>query len=214
MGLLARAMTYYPYVFHPITMVGGGVLLLIRHEWARQDIARSALWRRMVSFLGAGLVALAPTVAYFAVAGSGIVASTMGNSWVMDTLVASGFVIAGVATWSLWRRFEWGELVPGAMIALLAVTVPYAALSPLWNVSGHVISSLMPVLYLTLVDRRYWPLLAIPVVMVPNRLFLNAHTWPQAIGAFLIAATITIGLYWRQNDESLRPDPEATSLLH
>lgn len=206
-------MTYYPYVFHPITVIGGCVLLLVHHEWARQGAERSALWRRVGAFLAAGLLALVPTAAYFAVAGAGVVQSTMGNSWVMDALVASGFVIAGVTTWYLWRRSDWGEFVPGAMVVLLAVTVPYAALSPFWNISGHVISSLMPVLYLTLVARKFWPLLAIPLVMVPNRIVLDAHTWSQSIGGFLVAAVITVGLYWRQNDASLRPHPDVTSLL-
>lgn len=213
MRLLTRAMTYYPYVFHPITMIGGGTLLLIRHEWARQDAARSALWRRVGVIFGAGLLALVPTVGYFAVTGASVVESTMGNSWVMDALVGVGFAIAGGTTWYLWRRFAWGELVPGAMVVLLAVTVPYVALSPFWNVSGHVISALLPALYLTLVDRTYWPLLSVPAVMVPNRVFLEAHTWPQVIGGALIAAAVTTGFYWRQNDASLRPHPEVTSLL-
>ena len=131
----------------------------------------------------------------------------------MDALVAAGLFIGGTATWYLWRHFDWGQFVPGAMVALVAVTVPYSLVSPFWNISGHVIISLMPVLYLVLVARTYWPLLAVPVVMVPNRIFLDAHTWAQSIGAFLVAAAITIGLYWRQNGGSLRPNPETTALL-
>ena len=47
----------------------------------------------------------------------------------MDALVAGGPFIAGVATWYVWRRFDWGPLVPGAMVVLVAVTVLYVALS-------------------------------------------------------------------------------------
>ncbi len=212
-GALEQAMRYYPYVFHPITVVGGGTLLLVYDEWDRQDATRSTLWRRIAGFLGAGLLALVPTVAYFGVVGANPIQATVGNDWTMDALVAAGLFIGGATTWYLWRRFDWGSIVPGAMVALVAVTVPYSLLSPFWNISGHVIISLMPVLYVVLVARRYWPLLAVPVVMVPNRIVLDAHTWAQSIGGFLVAATITIGLYWRQNDRSLRPNPATTTLL-
>lgn len=119
---------------------------------------------------------------------------TRGNAWQVDALVASGLLVAAGVSWWLWRRYEWGSLVPDAMVALAAVTLPYIALSPFWNVSGHVIMALMPALFLTLVDRRFWPLLAVPVSMVPNRVFLSAHTWAQSIGGFLIAAAVVVGV--------------------
>jgi membrane-associated phospholipid phosphatase len=212
MSALSQAMEYYPYVFHPITVLGAGILLLVHYEWARQDADRSALWRHVGGFLGAGALALVPTVAYFLVTGADPVQSTIGNSWAMDALVASGLFIAAAATWYLWRRFEWGDLVPGAMVTLAVVTVPYAVLSPLWNVSGHVIVSLMPTLYLALVDRKFWPLLVVPVVMVWNRIYLGAHTPAQAVAGFLVAGGITLGLYWVQTGGSLRPRPESTTL--
>lgn len=211
MSLLSRAMTYYPYVFHPITILGVSTLLLIHHEWARQDASRSALRRRVGAFLGAGLLALVPTVAYFGITGADPVQSTQGNSWEMDALVASGLFIAAAVTWVVWRRQEWGSLVPGAMVALAAVTLPYAALSPFWNVSGHVIVALMPTLYLTLVARKFWPLLAVPLVMVPNRILLEAHTWAQTLGAFLLAGVITAGIYWLQAGGSFRSAPESVT---
>ncbi len=212
MSLLSQAMTYYPYVFHPITVLGVGILVLIHHEWTRQDGDQSVLWRRVGGFLGVGLLALIPTVAYFGITGANPIQSTMGNSWRMDALVAVGLFIAGVGMWYLWRHFDWGQLIPGAMVVLIAVTIPYIALSPFWNVSGHVIISLMPALYLALVDRKFWPFLAIPIVMVYNRIFLDAHTWAQSIGGFVIAAAIILGLYWLQTDGSLRSEPESTTL--
>ena len=158
---LARAMEYYPYVVHPITVLGACVLALIHYEWADQDADRSALWRRVGAFIGAGVLALLPTAAYFVLSGASVTGATKGNGWQMDALVAGGLFIAAAVTWLLWRRYDWGPLVPGAMEVLVAVTVPYAVLSPVWNVSGHVIVALMPTLYLTLVDRTFWPLLAL-----------------------------------------------------
>ena len=196
MDPFARAMHLYPYVFHPTVMLGGGLLLLIHREWALQGADRDELRRRVAAFLAAGLLSLLPTAAYALVSGKGPMKIMEGNAWQVDALIAGGVVITAAAVWYLWRRFEWGTLVPGAVQALVLVTLPYVALSPFWNVSGHVIFALMPTLYLTLVARKFWPLLAVPVVMVPNRLYLHAHTWAQAIGGFLIAAAIVIGVRW------------------
>ena len=194
-------MEAFPYVFHPITVLAVGVLTLIYLEWRQGDGAGAPLWRRVAGFLGAGLLSLVPTGAYLLYTGSGALTITKGNAWQVDALVASGLLIAAGVTWWLWRRYGWGRLVPDAMETLAAVTVPYIALSPVWNVSGHVIIALMPALYLTLVDRRFWPSLAIPVAMVPNRVYLDAHTWAQSVGGFLIAAVVVLVLWEFQRRE-------------
>lgn len=212
MSLLATAMRYYPYVVHPITVLGIGILVLIHHEWTGQGADRLTLWRRMGAFISTGALALLPTVLYFLLTGTNPIAATQGNSWRMDALVASGLFIVAALLWFLWQRFDWGPLVPGAMQALAAVTVPYIGLSPFWNISGHVIIALMPILYLTLIDRTFWPLLIIPIITVWNRIFLNAHTWAQAIGGFVVATVIVVGLYWLQTDGSLSPEPESTTI--
>jgi membrane-associated phospholipid phosphatase len=211
MELFSLVMRYYPYVVHPITVLGVGILLVIRHEWSRQDAARAALWHRFGAFLGAGLLALLPTVTYFIVTERAVIRATKEGGWAMDGLVAVGVLIAAGVTWFLWRRFEWGGLVPGGMQALAAVTLPYLALSPFWDVSGHVIYALMPTLYLTLLDRRYWPTLLVPAVMVPNRLYLGAHTVPQALGGLVIAAGVVLGLFWWRTGGSFSPDRASTS---
>ncbi|WP_435175004.1 phosphoesterase [Halorussus sp. AFM4] len=211
MSAFDAAMRYYPYVFHPVTVLGVGVLVLVHHEWARQDADRSALWRRAGGFLGAGLLSLVPTLAYGLVTGQGLLAVTHGNRWQVDALVAGGIFVAAGVTWWLWTRYDWGGLVPGAMQALVLATVPYAALSPVWNVSGHVIVSLTPTLYLTLVDRKFWPTLLVPTVMVYNRVYLDEHTVAQSVGAFVLTTVLVVGLYWVQTGGSLRPDPDSTT---
>lgn len=210
MGLLSLAMEYYPYVVHPITVLGVGILVLIHYEWDLQAADTPELQRRIGGFLGAGITALLPTAAYFLLTGADPIQATKGNSWQMDALVASGILLAAAITWYLWQRFEWGPLVPNAMQTLAAVTIPYILISPIWNISGHVIVALMPTLYLTLVDRKFWPLLVIPVVMVPNRVFLDAHTWAQSIGGFLLTAIIVAGFYRLQTAGARRPDSRAS----
>ena len=192
MDTVATLMEYYPYVFHPAVLIGGGTLLLIYVEWDRQDASRGALRARVGALLVAGLFSLVPTVAYMVVTGQGPMETTRGNVWQVDALVASGLLVVAGSLWFVWRRFEWGTIVPGAMQALAAVAVPYVALSPFWNVSGHVILALMPTLYLTLVDRRFWPLLAIPALMIPNRLYLDAHSADQVVGGLIIAGALVV----------------------
>ena len=206
MDALQVAMRYYPYVFHPAVCIGVATLLLIHYEWRRQDADRSSLRHRIGTFLAAGLLSLAPTGAYAVVTGSGVMKIMQGNAWQVDALVASGIAVAAAATWVAWRRFDWGPLVPGSMVALVAATIPYIALSPVWNYSGHVTMALMPTLYLTLVDRKFWPTLAVPVVMVPNRIVLDAHTWFQTVGAFAITAAVVVSVYWWQTSDGRHAD--------
>ncbi|NEU56231.1 phosphoesterase [Halorussus sp. MSC15.2] len=211
MSALDTAMRFYPYVFHPGVMVGAGALVVIHHEWARKDADWSALWRRFGAFLAAGVLSLAPTLAYVLVTGQGLYEVTKGNVWQVDALVGVGVFVTAGATWFVWHRYDWGSLVPGYLEALVLVTIPYVALSPFWNLSGHVTMALMPTLYLTLVDRTFWPTLAIPVVMVPNRLYLNAHTPVQTVGAFLLTAVLVVGAFWMQTGGRLRTEPESAA---
>ena len=210
MSALRTAMHLYPYVFHPAVVIGAGAIVLIYYEWVRQDADTSMLYRRLGVFLGAGVLSLLPTLAYVLVTGQGLFQVTKGNAWQVDALVAGGIVLAAGTTWLCWAHFDWGALVPGYMQALVLVTIPYIALSPFWNVSGHVIMALMPTLYVTLVDREFWPTLGIPLVMVPNRIYLDAHTWAQSLTGLVLAAIIVIGVFRVQ--EHRRSRAESNSL--
>ncbi|QLH80049.1 phosphoesterase [Halosimplex rubrum] len=211
MSALGRAIDLYGYVFHPITVLGVGSLLLIYHEWRERGADRTALWRRVGAFLGAGALALVPTAVFFLAFRGGLGRAVGGSSWRLDEMVAAGVLIAAGVTWLLWRRYEWGPIVPPAMVTFAAVTVPYAALAPVWDISGHVILALAPTLYLTLVDRRYAPLLAVPVLMVPTRVLVEAHTWAQSVAGFAVAAAITVGLYRVQAGSSDRRGAGSTA---
>jgi membrane-associated phospholipid phosphatase len=203
MNVLSLLMEYYPYLFHPGIMVGGAMMVLMYIERVWMEGARASLGKRYGTLALVGSLSLLPTLAYMLVTGQGPVETMQGNAWQVDFLVAGGMALVAGVLWYLWRRYEWGRLVPGAMEALVAVTVPYAAFSPFWNVSGHVIFATMPTLYLVLVDRRFWPLLLIPLVMVPNRIYVEAHTWAQSIGGLLIAAGLVVLVFERRRDGSL-----------
>lgn len=194
------AMEAYPYVFHPVTLLGTGFVILIYYEWNRLPASRSALWKRLGVLVGSGAAALVPTAVYMVVTGQGIAEATQGNVWQVDWLVGGGVTLAATVLWVVWEREEWGPLVPAAMEAVVVLMVPYLALSPFWNVSGHVLLAVFPALYLTLVDVKFWPLNLVPLVMVPNRIYLGAHGWPETIGGLVIAVTLTTAVFWLQSD--------------
>jgi hypothetical protein len=204
-GTFSIAMEYFPYVFHPAILVGGGLVLLIHTEWRRQDAGRELLWKRLGVFALAGVLSVLPTAAYLLVTGQGPMETMQGNAWQVDAIVASGVAVLAGSMWVAWNRYEWGHLVPRGAVALAAVTVPYVGLSPFWNVSGHVILAVVSILSVVLVERRFWPLLAVPAVMVVNRPYVDAHTWAQSTGALLIATAIVVAVF------RLRPPDAETS---
>jgi quinol-cytochrome oxidoreductase complex cytochrome b subunit len=103
MAVLDQFVAYYAFVFHPITVLGAGILALIYEEWADQGLDRSALARRAAAFLGAGVLALVPTAAYLLLRG-GLQTALEGSSWRMDLLVAGGVFVATVVTLHLYYR--------------------------------------------------------------------------------------------------------------
>jgi hypothetical protein len=199
------AMQYFPFVFHPVVLVGGGFLLVVHTEWRRQDVSRDNLRKRLGVFAVAGVLSVLPAAAYMLVTGQGPMETMQGNAWQVDAIVASGLAVVAGAMWVVWNRYEWGHLVPRGAVALAAVTVPYVGLSPFWNVSGHVILAVVSILSVVLVERRFWPLLAVPAVMVVNRPYVDAHTWAQSTGALLIATAIVVAVF------RLRPPDAETS---
>lgn len=197
-------MWYYPYVFHPTVVLGVGALLVIHWEWGHGASSegptpnRALLLRRVLTFLGAGLLSLVPVGLFMLVTGQGPMETMRGNAAHVDALVAAGTLLAAGTTWLAWRRFDWGSITPALMVTYAVVVLPYAAASPFWNVSGHVLLATTPALFLALLDRRYLPLLAVAVVMVPNRVLLGAHTPDQAVGGFFLGVLVVGGLWYRR----------------
>jgi hypothetical protein len=108
------------------------------------------------------------------------------------------------------RSCHWRSIIPLGVVAILVTVVPYALISLAWNISGHVVFTLVPTLYLTLVDRRFAPLLVVPIIMVPNRPIVEMHTWPQAIAGFLLGlagVAVTMTLVRHPQVESRVPRP-------
>jgi membrane-associated phospholipid phosphatase len=206
----SAAMEYFPFVFHPVVLVGGGFLLLIHTEWRRQDAGHDTLRKRLGVFVVAGFLSILPTAVYLLVTGQGPMETMQGNAWQVDAIVASGLAVVAGSLWVVWTRYEWGHIVPRAAVALAAGTVPYVGLSPFWNVSGHVTLAVVSTLTLVLVNRRFWPLLAVPAVMVVNRPYVDAHTWGQSVGALLIATGVVVAVF-RLHPDTIERSPSSSN---
>lgn len=60
------------------------------------------------------------------------------------------------------------------------MTVTVDSSSSVWNGSDSVVVALTPTLCLALVDRTSWPVLAVPWVMVPDRVYSEARVQSAA----------------------------------
>ena len=207
MGLLERAMDVYRYLFHPLVVIAVTVLVVAACEWRRDGGSWRALAARFGAVGVATALALVPVGGLVLLAGRRAVGDA--NVWYVDLSTAAGLCLASAVAWAIWSRRDWGRAVPGALAALVVTAVPFAALSLAWNVSGHVAFTAVPTLYLALLDRRFWPTLSIPVVMVANRPIVGAHTWPQSVGGLalgVLGVLVATTYYDRLTDGPLTLD--------
>ena len=179
-------MRVYRYVFHPLAFLFATWLLLVYYEWGRESDDLRNLAIRFGVIAAIGLAALVPTGIYLLVTDQAARAATAGNDWPVDLATSSGLLIAAGLAWVVWSATDWGSATKGAALAIAVTVVPYAPLSVVWNISGHVAFSAVPALYLVTLDRKFLPLLVIPVLMVPNRPLLGLHTWAQSIAGLLL----------------------------
>lgn len=193
--LLMEFMKYYAIVFHPLVFLFVVSLVMIRYEWNRQDVGWPLLWTRMLAFVGITALALIPDVIYILFFTPNTNMILLGNSWEVDLLTGLSLFIAASLAYYTWHINQWGPVLERAVVILAVVAVPHVLISPFWNFSGHVAFSMMPAFYVTLVDKKFWPLLIIPTIMVANRPLVGAHTWTQSITAYIVAGVLTYAIY-------------------
>lgn len=181
-------MRVYETAFHPIWYAAAAGLLVVGYEWVHSDLGEGSLSRRLGAFSVAAVVAVVPAAVYLLATPARFGPTFVNPSWQVDVANAFGILLAVGILWGVWRAYDWGDLVPGAALVLVGTLLPYAAIAPFWNISGHVSFTAAPTYYLLLVDRRFWPLLAVPALMVVNRPVLGWHTWLQSIAGLGLAA--------------------------
>ena len=112
--------------------------------------------------------------------------------WIEDLLAVSGLSLAMIIGYYAVRRKIYDGLVKLGLLILVALTIPYAVISVFWNISGHVAYTTAPTLFLARIDRKFYPLVAVPLLMVVNRPIVGAHSWSESVAGFVLAAAVTI----------------------
>jgi membrane-associated phospholipid phosphatase len=198
MNLLREVMAVYQYAFHPGVVLAASLFVLAYSGWSRDHTGVGSLGVRIATLVGVELVAALPVALYLLVRRPPVLRLTAGTDWRINVVTAASLVVAGTLLWFYWSAKPWRSEVATAGLALVATAIPYGLLAPLWNVSGHVTFTVVPTLLLALADRRFWPLLVIPAVMVVNRPVLGAHTWLQSLaGLGLGTAGVLAARRWR-----------------
>lgn len=189
-GMFEAVATAYSTVFTPELFVFLCGILAVGYEWRRlPDRSRRGLGARLGVLLVGWLVGLA---IYLGVRiGSGPV-----PKWVQDATGSVGLVVGLSLVWGAWRYLDWGRLVPSFAGLLVAVSVPHLLITPVWDVSTHVLYAVVPAGTLAAVDRRFTLLLFVPAGMVVARPLAGAHTWPQSLGG-LVLGLLALLAFWR-----------------
>lgn len=208
---VTEAARTYSTVFAPELFILVCALLLVGTEYRRGRPSSVRELGPRLGVLGAGwLVGLA------IYRGVPLVVGPV-PKWVSDSLATVGLVIALGAILVAWRSGAWGGLVPGFAGILVAVSVPHLLITPVWDISSHVLYTVVPAGALAWVDRRFVAIVAVPAGMVFARPLAGAHTWPQSI-AGLALGVLALVVYdrvgrpgWQSVEATVRPRPAGES---
>jgi len=190
---LTAFMRLYEVVFHPLWFAVMTGLVLVVYEWSRNSGDRTELGVRLGVLLGVLAVGSLPALGYVLLAPVAVDAAFTNPPWQVDVASAAGVVVTASGLWFAWRHYDWGTLMPGGALVLVATLVPYVAVAPFWNISGHVTFTTALSLYLAVVDRRFAPVMLVGLIMIFNRPYLGAHTWLQSIAGFALALVVVAG---------------------
>jgi len=169
-------------VFAPELFVLVVTLLLVGYE-GRSDPALRPLARRVGVVAGAWVLAFAVYQGGPRLVGTGVPSGR-------DFFAALGLIVAFGAIAIAWRRLDWGSLLPPYAALLVVTSVLHLVVVPLWDTSSHVIYAGVPAGALVAADRRFAPLLAVPVALVWSRIATGAHTVDEAAGGLLVAGVV------------------------
>ncbi|QZY00928.1 hypothetical protein [Halobaculum rubrum] len=170
----------YSAVFAPELFVLLCGLTAVCYEWW-QSTRRS--WTGIAARVG--VLGFGWTVA-FAVYQGFPALLTVAPAWVTDATGSLGLGVGLSVIWGWWRRADWGSIVPDYALLLVAVTVPHLLITPVWDVSSHVLYAVVPAGFLALVDRRAAPLALVALGMVVARPLAGAHTWGESLGGLAL----------------------------
>lgn len=186
--MLADAAQAYSAVFAPELFVLACALLVVGYEWRRAEGAPGFGLGARAAVLGLGWV-----VAFALYRGVPRAVGTL-PEWGPDATGSVGLGVGMLVIWLVWRLRGWGRLVPEFALLLVGVTVPHLLLTPFWDVSSHVLYAAVPAGYLSMVDRRFAPLVLVALGMVLARPLAGAHTWLQSVGGLVLSLAFLVAL--------------------
>jgi|Deesub1362B_J571_1020462.scaffolds.fasta_scaffold00197_29 membrane-associated phospholipid phosphatase len=179
-------MYIYQDAFNPVYFLLLCSLPVLYYDWRN---AGGSLGVRILTVLFSWVTAFAIYKSYFILAPNA-------PQCVEDFFAVAGLTMAIAITAFIWRMKGYGREMIGAIIAAIAVSIPYTLISPFWNISGHVAYTAGPVIYLTSLNRKFVALLPIPLLMVVNRPLVHAHTWEQSIAGFFLGFLALAGVLY------------------
>lgn len=183
--MLAAAARAYSEVFAPEFFVLLCGLLVVCYEWSEAPERTLVGLGARVGALGAGW-----GVAFAVYEGVPLaVGSVPGGT---DVTGSVGLGVGLLVVRSVWRVRAWGERVPEFAALLVAATVPHLLVTPVWDLSSHVLYAATPVASLLSVDDRFAPLAAVPLGMVVSRPLAGAHTWAQSVAGLALAVGVAL----------------------
>jgi hypothetical protein len=176
----------YAAVFAPELFVLLCSLLLLGSEWRTDsERSRTGLATRL------GVVSLGWAVAFAIYQGVPQLVGPL-PEWGTDVTASTGLAVGSLLIWVVWRQRDWGDLVPEFALLLVGATIPHLLITPLWAISSHVLYTVVPAGYVSLMNRRFAPLTLVGVGMVGARPLAGAHTWLQSIAGFVLSVVILL----------------------
>ena len=107
-------------------------------------------------------------------------------AWTTNATGSVGLGVGLLVIRGWWRRAEWGTVVPEYALLVVAVTVPHLVITPVWDLSSHVLYAVVPAGFLTLVGRRAAPPALVAPAIVVARPPAGAHTWAESLGGLVL----------------------------
>lgn len=186
---LYQFMDIYDDVFNPIYFMMLCALVVIYYDSKKTG----KLLQAVAVTIGAYLIAYATYSIWYFIQPA--------PQYIEDFLAVSGLFLAIMIAMLGMIKGIYDGIVMKAIYFLIALSIPYLVISFFWNISGHVAYTTAPVMFLIYLDRRWWPLMTIPLIMIVNRPIVQAHTPEQSVAGFVLAVVVFLGFYlyrWRE----------------
>jgi len=193
-SLFYSFMLWYQKIFHPVYFLLICAFIVIYIEWRNNGGSLAARVLTLITAWVIGFVIYNMHSVFY---------PSASEQWIEDVFAAIGAATAILITLVLWKIKGFGVEWIGNIVGTIAVLVPFAIISPFWNISGHVTFTTAPVVYIVALERRWIWLFIIPLVMIINRPVVGAHTVAQSIAGFFLGMLALVGyLYIKRKRES------------